>query len=394
MTNLKHFFILGVTGSIGRQAIEVLRTLNNYKVEAISFGSNIEEAKKVIEEFKPRLVCAKEKADADKVKELYPSILTTYGEAGLSEVSCFDNTLNNDDCYVLNAVVGMVGLKSTIDAIKMGRTILLANKETLVVGGELIEKLKEKYEVKLIPIDSEHSAIMQCLHGYERCDVDKLIITASGGAFRNLNRSELENVTIDDALKHPNWNMGKKITVDCASMVNKGLEVMEAHFLFGFDYDHIDTILHYESIVHSLIKFKDGSILAQMGKPDMRLPIQYAITYPHREEFKLDNPLDLTLSNISFKEMDYNRYPCLKKAYEVGKMGGIMPTVYNSSNEKAVELFINKKIRFLDIEKLIFMMCDKYQLKNTKEYELEDIIRLDKDIKKYIEDNYQKLLSI
>lgn len=393
MNKIKRFFILGVTGSIGRQAIEVLRTLNNYKIEAISFGSNIEEAKKVIEEFKPRLVCAKEKADADKVKELYPDILTTYGDAGLSEVSCFDSSLDSNDCYVVNAVVGMVGLKSTIDAIKIGRTILLANKETLVVGGELIEKLKEKYDVKLIPIDSEHSAIMQCLKGYERCDVDRLIITASGGAFRNLNRSELENVTIDDALKHPNWNMGKKITVDCATMVNKGLEVMEAHFLFGFDYDHIDTILHYESIVHSMVKFKDGSILAQMGKPDMRLPIQYAITYPKREEFKLDSPLDLTKVSLSFNEMDFNRYPMLSLAYKVGKAGGIMPTVYNSANEASVSLFINKKIKFLDIEKIIFIMCDKYYLSNIKDYDIEYIINLDKEIKEYIFSNYQDLLK-
>ena len=393
MNKIKRFFILGVTGSIGRQAIEVLRTLNNYQIEAISFGSNIEEAKKVIEEFKPRLVCAKEKADADKVKELYPDILTTYGDAGLSEVSCFDSSLDSNDCYVVNAVVGMLGLKSTIDAIKIGRTILLANKETLVVGGELIEKLKEKYDVKLIPIDSEHSAIMQCLKGYERCDVDRLIITASGGAFRNLNRSELENVTIDDALKHPNWNMGKKITVDCATMVNKGLEVMEAHFLFGFDYDHIDTILHYESIVHSMVKFKDGSILAQMGKPDMRLPIQYAITYPKREEFKLDSALNLTKVSLSFKEMDFNRYPMLSLAYKVGKAGGIMPTVYNSANEASVSLFINKKIKFLDIEKIIFMMCDKYYLSNIKDYDIEYIINLDKEIKEYIFSNYQDLLK-
>ena len=393
MIKLKHFFILGATGSIGRQAIQVLRTLNNIKIEAISFGSNIEEAKKVIEEFKPRLVCAKEKADADKIKELYPNVLTTYGDAGLSEVSCFDNSLDNNDCYVLNAVVGMIGLKSTIDAIKMGRTILLANKETLVVGGELIEKLKEKYDVKLIPIDSEHSAIMQCLHGYERCDVDRLIITASGGAFRNLSRDELESVTIDDALKHPNWNMGKKITVDCATMVNKGLEVMEAHYLFGFDYDHIDTILHYESVVHSLIKFKDGSILSQMGKPDMRLPIQYAITYPHRELFTLDSPLNLTASNISFKKMDYERYPMLELAYEVGKMGGLMPTVYNSSNEAAVKLFIEKKIKFLDIERLISNTCKKYKSINKLDYELSDVLSLDKKIKEEILNNYKDLLK-
>ena len=393
MTKLKHFFILGATGSIGTQAIEVLRTLDDIKIEAISFGSNIDKAIKIIDEFKPRIVCAGSVEGANEIKKLYPNIITTYGEDALSEVSCFDDTIDKNDCFVLNSVVGMVGLKSTIDAIKMGRTILLANKETLVVGGELIEKLKKEYNVKLIPIDSEHSAIMQCLEGYKKADVDELIITASGGAFRNLNRSELENVTIDDALKHPNWNMGKKITVDCATMVNKGLEVMEAHYLFGYDYDHIKTILHYESIIHSLIKFKDGSILAQMAKPDMRLPIQYAITYPKREIFKLDSSLDLTKSAISFKEMDFNRYPMLKLAYEVGKMGGLMPTVYNSSNEAAVKLFIEKKIKFLDIEKIISKTCINFKDNNKLDYELSDVLSLDRKIKKEILDNYQELLK-
>ena len=394
MTNMKHFFILGATGSIGTQAIEVLRTIDNIKIEAISFGSNIDEAIKIIDEFKPRLVCAVEEKYAQEIKKLYPNIITTYGEDALSEVSCFDDTIDSNNCFVLNSVVGMVGLRATIDAIKMGRTILLANKETLVVGGELIEKLKKDYDVKLIPIDSEHSAIMQCLKGYTKSDVNELIITASGGAFRDKTREELKDVTIEDALHHPNWRMGKKITVDCATMVNKGLEVMEAHYLFNMDYDHIKTILHYESIVHSLVRFKDGSIIAQMGKPDMRLPIQYAITYPNRCEFKLDDSLDLTKSSISFKEMNFERYPCLKLAYEVGKMGGIMPTVYNSSNEEAVRLFIQNKIKFLDIEALLFIMCDKYKNNNKLDYNLEDIIKLDKETKKYIEDNYQKLLNI
>ncbi len=393
MTNLKHFFILGATGSIGTQAIEVLRTLDNIKIDAISFGSNIDMAKKIIDEFKPRLVCAGNETIAEEIKKIYPDIITTYGDEGLSEVSCFDNSLDKNDCFVLNAVVGMVGLKSTIDAIKMERTILLANKETLVVGGELIEKLKKDYDVKLIPIDSEHSAIMQCLHGYKKEDVDKLIITASGGAFRNLKRDELKDVTIDDALKHPNWNMGKKITVDCATMVNKGLEVMEAHFLFGFDYDHINTIIHYESIVHSLIQFKDGSIIAQMAKPDMRLPIQYAITYPNRCEFKLDDVLDLSLANISFKNMDFERYPMLFLAYEVGKMGGLMPTVYNSSNEAAVKLFIEKKIKFLDIETIITRIVNKYKNNNKFDYNLSDVLSLDDKIKKEILNNYQDILK-
>ena len=382
---MKRFFLLGATGSIGTQAIDVLRTIENIKIEAISFGHNINKAIEIIEEFNPRYVCALDIKDANLIKEKYPNIEVGYGIEGLINASTFDSSLNSQDCYVLNAVVGMVGLKPTIEAIKMERTILLANKETLVVGGEIIEKLKEKYNVKLIPIDSEHSAIMQCLKGYEKKEIKELIITASGGAFRDKERCELENVSIEDALKHPNWSMGKKITVDCATMVNKGLEVMEAHYLFGISYDNIKTILHYESIVHSMVKYKDGTIIAQMAKSDMRIPIQYAITYPYKEYFNLDSSLDINDKTLTFKRMDFDRYPCLALAYKVGKIGGLMPTVYNSANEASVKLFIDNKIKFLDIEKIIFAMCEKYKnINNILKLNLENILMLDREIKEFI----------
>ena len=281
----------------------------------------------------------------------------------------------------------MVGLKPTIEAIKLNRTILLANKETLVVGGEIITKLLKQYNSKLLPIDSEHSAILQCLEGRKKEEIKKIIITASGGAFRDLNREQLQYVTIDDALKHPNWNMGKKITVDCASMVNKGLEVIEAHYLFDIEYDNIETIIHKESIIHSMVEFKDNTIIAQMGKPDMRIPIQYAITYPNKIDYKLDDELNINkLSGLSFKEMDFEKYPLLKLAYKVGKEGGVMPTIFNASNEEAVKLFINKKIKFLDIETIIIDCVSNF--KNIINPSLNQIIEVDLKVRDYINNKY------
>ena len=281
----------------------------------------------------------------------------------------------------------MIGLVPTIAAIKLERTILLANKETLVVGGEIITKLLKQYNSKLLPIDSEHSAILQCLEGRKNEEIKKLIITASGGAFRDLTREQLDNVTIDDALKHPNWSMGKKITVDCATMVNKGLEVIEAHFLFNVDYDNIETIIHKESIIHSMVEFKDKTIIAQMGKPDMRVPIQYAITYPNKIDYRLDDSLDLNkLFNLSLKQMDLVRYPLLKLAYTVGKLGGVMPTVYNASNEEAVKLFINKKIKFLEIETIIIDAVSKF--KNIVSPSLSQILEIDNKVREYVKSKY------
>ena len=289
---MKNIYLLGATGSIGTQTIEVLRSLDeSYRLVSICFGSKLAEAIKIIDEFKPKFVCTNNEFNYNFLKSKYNNIDIVYGDEGLVEAATC-KYYNDGEDIVINSLVGMVGLVPTIEAIKMGRTILLANKETLVVGGEIITELVNKYNTKLLPIDSEHSAIFQCLEGRKKDEVKKLIITASGGAFRDLTREQLDSVTIDDALKHPNWLMGKKITVDCASMVNKGLEVIEAHFLFDIPYDSIDTIIHKESIIHSMVEYQDNTIIAQMGKADMRVPIQYAITYPNKEQYKLDSGLD------------------------------------------------------------------------------------------------------
>ncbi len=380
---MKNIYLLGATGSIGTQTLQVLKSLDDsYRLVSICFGSKLDEAIKIIDEFSPKLVCTNNEFNYNFLKNKYNNIDILFGDENLVKAATCEYFDDGED-IVINSLVGMIGLKPTIEAIKKKRTILLANKETLVVGGEIITKLVKEYKTKLLPIDSEHSAIFQCLEGRKKEEVKKLIITASGGAFRDLNREQLEYVTIDDALKHPNWLMGKKITVDCASMVNKGLEVIEAHFLFDIDYDNIDTIIHKESIIHSMVEYQDNTVIAQLGKADMRVPIQYAITYPKKEIYKLDSSLDFnTLSNLSFKKMDYERYPLLKVAYEVGKLGGLKPTIYNASNEEAVELFINKKIKFLDIETIIIDCVGKFE--NIISPTLEQILECDKKVREYV----------
>lgn len=384
---MKNIYLLGATGSIGKQTIEVLRTLDDsYRLVSMSFNNNLEVAEKIILEFNPKLVCTSNEFNYNYLKNKYNNIRIVFGESGLIEAATCKFYDDGDD-VVINSVVGMIGLVPTIEAIKLERTILLANKETLVVGGEIITELLEKYNSKLIPIDSEHSAILQCLEGRKREEIKKLIITASGGAFRDLTREQLNNVTIDDALKHPNWLMGKKITVDCATMVNKGLEVIEAHFLFGIPYENIETIIHKESIIHSMVEFKDKTIIAQMGKPDMRVPIQYAITYPNKKNYVLDESLDLNkLFNLTLKQMDFERYPLLKLAYEVGKLGGVKPTIFNASNEEAVNLFINKKIKFLEIETIIIDSVNKFG--NIVSPTLDQILKIDKEVREYVRNKY------
>lgn len=384
---MKNIYLLGATGSIGTQTIEVLRSLDDsYRLVSFSFNNNLEIAESIINEFNPKLVCTNNEFNYNYLKNKYNNIRIVTGEEGLIETATIKYYDDGED-VVINSLVGMIGLVPTIAAIKLERTILLANKETLVVGGEIITKLLKQYNSKLLPIDSEHSAILQCLEGRKKEEIKKLIITASGGAFRDLTREQLDNVTIDDALKHPNWSMGKKITVDCATMVNKGLEVIEAHFLFNVDYDNIETIIHKESIIHSMVEFKDKTIIAQMGKPDMRVPIQYAITYPNKRDYKLDESLNLNkLFNLSLKQMDFERYPLLKLAYNVGKLGGVMPTVYNASNEEAVKLFINKKIKFLEIETIIIDAVSKF--KNIVSPSLSQILKIDNEVREYVKSKY------
>lgn len=388
---MKNIYLLGATGSIGSQVLEVIDEYkDDFKLMAFSVNSNIEKAYEIIEKYQPELVCVGTLDQAIELSSRVTNVKCVYGKRGLISVATYNE--EDEDGVLVNSVVGMVGLEPTIEAIEFGRDILLANKETLVVGGEIIMPLVKEYGVKLLPIDSEHSAVMQCLEGFRKEDVSNLIITASGGAFRDKTREELQDVTIEDALKHPNWSMGKKITVDCASMVNKGLEVMEAHYLFDMDYDRIQTVIHRESIVHSMVEYKDGSVMACLSNPDMRLPIAYAMNYPEKKEYSFIKKLDFkSAMKLTFEEMKFDRYPMLGLAYKVGKMGGIMPIVYNSSNEVAASLFINGKIKFLDIENIIFDSVKYFE----KEYEkhnpltLDYILSVDEMVREYVKNKYE-----
>lgn len=381
---MKNIALLGATGSIGCQTLEIISNNNSYCLKSISIGKNINLARNIIKKFKPEFVSVLEYSDMVALNSEFPNILFGYGEEGLINAA----TYVNENDYMINAVVGMVGLKPTVAAIKKKINILLANKETLVVAGDLIKSLVKEYRVQLLPIDSEHSAIFQCLQSGKNNCVSKIIITASGGAFRNKSRDQLSNVTVQEALKHPNWNMGAKITIDSATMVNKGLEVIEAHHLFDMDYEKIETIIHPESIIHSMVEFMDSSIIAQMSIPDMRVPIQYALSYPEKCENKLFTNLDLTNhSQLTFVKMDYERFPLLRLAYQVGKSGGVMPAIYNAANEMAVHLFLNYRIKFLDIEEIIFDSVSKHS--NISNPTLEEILNVDKEVKKRLLEKYK-----
>jgi 1-deoxy-D-xylulose-5-phosphate reductoisomerase len=380
----KNIFLLGATGSIGTQVLDVVRSLNNIRVLSMAFGKNIKLGEKLIAEFKPEYVSTLDFDDMNYLKSLFPEISFGYGEEGLVKAA----TYSDSPGVIVNAIVGMAGLKPTVAGIKKNRDILLANKETLVVAGEIIKSLLKVYNVELIPIDSEHSAIYQCLQTGKKEDVSKVIITASGGSFRNLSRSELNNVCLEDALNHPNWKMGNKITIDSATMVNKGLEVIEAHFLFDLDYDQIETIIHPESIVHSLVEFKDNSLIAQLSLPDMRLPIQYALTQPKREIIPNYQKLSLSdIGSLNFQKMDYERFPVLALAYKVARQGGIMPAIFNAANEAAVALFLDRKISFLEIETIIEKAISSFS--NVLNPTLEEIIEIDLIVKKKILEQYE-----
>ncbi len=368
-----NIYLLGATGSIGTQTIEVIREFN-FNLVAFSCGRNIKLAEEIIEEFSPELVCVKEELDCKELKDKYPNTSFTFGDEGLLEVA----TLHEEDGVLVNALVGFVGMKPTIEAIKVKKNIALANKETLVVAGDIIMPLAKMNNVSVIPIDSEHSAILQCLNGERVENVEKLVITASGGSFRDLSRDELQDVTVKEALAHPNWSMGARITIDSATMMNKGFEVIEAHQLFGLDFDAIMTILHKESTVHSFVEFIDGSIIAQVGSSDMRIPIYYALAYPDRYEapYKLNWK---ELSTLHFKEMDYERYPLLALAYNVGKKKGVLPCVMNAANEAAVELFLREKVTFVEIEEIVIDTVENY--KNVYDFTVEDLINIHTSVK-------------
>lgn len=344
---MKNLYILGSCGSIGTQTLDIVRLYpNEFKVIGMSLGSNLELARELVEEFKPEIICYRK--EEHKLDLSYNPIVT-FGDEGLVSIAKYSKYENE---WLVNALVGVSGLLPTVHAIKANKNIALANKETLVVGGDIINELKALHNVELLPIDSEHSAILQCLAGENGLEVDKLVITASGGSFRHLDRESLKNVTVADALKHPNWSMGSKITIDSATMMNKGFEVIEAHYLFNIEYTHIDTVLHKSSIVHSMVLFKDGSIKAQLGISDMRIPIAHALFYPKHMPLNLPK-LNLLGLNLEFEELSTKRYPCLEYAYIAAKKGGLYLAVLNASNEAAVSLFLNGKISFLEIENII-----------------------------------------
>ncbi|HEY8364999.1 MAG TPA: 1-deoxy-D-xylulose-5-phosphate reductoisomerase [Haloplasmataceae bacterium] len=380
---MKNLILLGATGSIGTQTLEVLdHLLDEYQLVSIAFGKNLSCGIEIIKKYRVQYVSVADKDDCLRLKELFPYLQVGYGIEGLIQASTFDAN-NTYQTLVVSALVGSVGLIPTIEAIKKGYDIALANKETLVTAGNLVTSLVNKHKVKLLPIDSEHSALFQALNGEEKKTIKRLIITASGGAFRDKSRDELQNVSVNDALNHPNWQMGAKITIDSATMMNKGFEVIEAHHLFQVPYEKISTLLHKESIIHSLVEFIDTSIIAQLSNPDMKLPILYALTYPHRTHINSLKSIDLEdIASLHFAKMDFKRYPCLEYAYYAGKIGHSLPVVLNASNEAAVKLFLESKITFLDIERIIYNALEKHEV--IKNPDLYTILYLDKEIKEQI----------
>jgi 1-deoxy-D-xylulose-5-phosphate reductoisomerase len=368
----KHITLLGATGSIGVQTIDIIKEHpQEFKLVAFSAGRNLDKTREIIREFSPSLVSVQDENDAILLKKEFPSIELAYGSKGLIDVAT-----HPDASVLVNAVLGSVGLESTLEAIKQQKTIALANKETLVTAGHLVMAAAAKYQSPILPVDSEHSALFQSMNGEKRSQVSKLILTASGGSFRDRTRKELESVTIQDALNHPNWSMGAKITIDSATMMNKGLEVIEAQVLFDMSYDDIDVLLHRESIIHSMVEFHDTSVMAQLGTPDMRVPIQYALSYPDRLPRKQAKRLNLVeIGKLHFEEMDLQRFRALQLAYDAGRAGGSMTTVLNAANEAAVALFLNGDIRFLQIEEFIERVMDKHAVITTPD--LETILHVD-----------------
>ncbi len=391
---MKKISILGSTGSIGRQALDIINS-DEIDVVALACGRNIELLSEQIERFKPKLVSVQREEDAKALSTKYSSLEALWGEEGLNAIAECDADL------LLNGIMGMVGLEPTYKAILSGKDIALANKETLVAGGKIIMEAARDKDIEILPVDSEHSAIYQCLNTYRNPNtsenvIRRIILTASGGPFRGYNIEELQNVTLQDALNHPNWSMGKKITVDSATMMNKGLEVIEAKWLFDVDFNKIDVHVHPQSIVHSAVEFIDGSIIAQMGMPDMRVPISYAINYGDRKniisassndsEDKLDNNIKFTdlfeIGNLTFEKPDMSTFKCLAFAYAALEEGKSYPAVLNSANEALVDLFLNEKIQFIDIQNNLESFLEKHQPVELKS--IDEIKEMDREVKEKI----------
>lgn len=376
----KKIAIMGSTGSIGTQTLDVVRENKDIEVVGLSAGSNVELLEKQIREFRPKLaVMGNEKLAADlnaRVADLPVKI--RWGMEGLIELAAMPESE-----ILVTAIVGMIGIRPTIAAIQSGKDIALANKETLVTAGHLIMPLAKKHNVQILPVDSEHSAIFQALHGEEPSQISRLLITASGGPFRGKKTADLEKVTVQDALKHPNWSMGRKITIDSATLVNKGLEVMEAKWLFGVDLDRIDVVVQPKSIIHSMVEFVDGAVIAQLGTPDMKLPIQYALYYPERRYLPGERLDFRILTNIAFEVPDTETFRGLSLAMDASERGGSMPTVFNAANERAVAAFLDEKIRFLDIYTLIEEAMAAHHVKENPD--LEQILDAEKEAWEFVD---------
>lgn len=375
---MKAITLLGSTGSIGTQTLDIVsQHPDKFRLVGIAAGRNVEMLAQQVRQFRPEIVAI---CDEDKLPELKAAIadldpqpILLAGDAGVIEVARY-----GDAEAVVTGIVGCAGLLPTIAAIEAGKDIALANKETLIAGGPVVNPLVEKHGVKLLPADSEHSAIFQCLQGVPQGGLKKIILTASGGAFRDWPVEKLAEAKVSDALKHPNWSMGRKITIDSATLMNKGLEVIEAHYLFGADYDDIEIVIHPQSIIHSLIELQDTSVLAQLGWPDMRLPLLYAMSWPERIYTDWER-LDLVKAgSLTFREPDHKKYPCMQLAYAAGRAGGSMPAVLNAANEQAVALFLDEKISFLDIPRCIELVCDRHRTDHQQNPSLDDILAADK----------------
>lgn len=369
---MKKIALLGSTGSIGTQALDIIeRNPDRFSVEALVCGSRVDDLCAQIEKFRPHLAAVAGEKDAKKLKERFPDLDVCWGEEGLITAATCDCDI------VFNSLMGMRGLAPTYEAILAGKTIALANKETLVAGGDLIMKTAAEKGVSILPVDSEHSAIFQCMLGQDKKHIHKLLLTASGGPFRGKTREELRHVTVADAMKHPTWNMGMKVTLDSATMFNKGLEVIEAHWLFGVDYDDIEVIVQPQSLIHSMVEYDDGSIMAQIGNPDMRLPIQFALTYPERLPSPSGQYVNWRdIASIIIEKPDLDVFRSLKMAYEAGKEGGSAGTAFNAANEEAIRAFIAGKLSFLSIYDVVEETLSHFISGPVRSYE--DIMEADR----------------
>ena len=380
---MKKIAILGSTGSIGTQTLEIVRTNKDLEVTALAAGNNIDLLERQIREFRPRLaaVWKEERAAELKSRLADMDVRVVSGMDGLLEVAAVPESE-----ILVTAIVGMIGIRPTIEAIRAGKDIALANKETLVTAGHIIMPLAKECGVSILPVDSEHSAIFQSLQGGQRKALHKILLTASGGPFRGKKREELEHIQVEDALKHPNWEMGRKITIDSSTMVNKGLEVIEAKWLFGVTVDQIQVVVQPQSIIHSMVEYEDGAVIAQLGTPDMKLPIQYALYYPERRYLPGER-LDFgTLTQITFEKPDLETFYGLKLAFEAGRTGGSLPTVFNAANEKAVAMFLDRKIRYLEIPEIIQACMENH--KNIPDPTVEEILKTEQETYEFIKNSW------